>query len=477
MSSLSARPAPRPVTLGVIFGNRDFFPDHLISEAQADLQAIADWEGVRLIALDAATTKLGGVETHLEAQACAALFRKHRDEIDGILVCLPNFGDEQGIADAIRLADIRVPILVQAYPDTLDKLKPETRRDAFCGKVSVCNNLVQRGIPFSLTSRHTVHPKEASFIADLRKFVAVCRTVNGIRKVRIGAVGARPSAFNTVRYSEKLLDRAGITVVTVDFSEILGAAEKLGESDAIVQERLTAMGGYLPSSSVPKDKFLQMARLDVALRRWMDANAIDATAVQCWTSVQKNWGCNVCTSMSMMSDALMPSACEVDVTGVLTMYACQLAGQTPSALVDWNNNYGDDPDKCVLFHCGNWAKSFLPEGKISNAPILGSTLGIENTYGALDGRAPASPLTYARVTTADTDGRIRAYVGEGQLTDDALDTFGNRAVAKVPKLQALMHHICRNGFEHHAVMSAASTAAVLHEAFTTYLGWETYWHQ
>ncbi len=96
----------------------------------------------------------------------------------------------------------------------------------------------------------------------------------------------------------------------------------------------------------------------------MDANALDATAIQCWTSVQENYGCNVCTLMSMMSEKFMPSACEVDVTGVLTMYAMQLAGDTPAALVDWNNNYADDDDKCVLFHCGNWAKSvFCPTSK------------------------------------------------------------------------------------------------------------------
>jgi L-fucose isomerase-like protein len=193
--------------------------------------------------------------------------------------------------------------------------------------------------------------------------------------------------------------------------------------------------------------------------------------------VQQNFGCNVCTLMSMMSEKFLPSACEVDVTGVLTMYAMQLAGGTPAALVDWNNNYADDDDKCVLFHCGNWAKSFLPEIKISNAPILGSTLGIENTWGALDGRAAASLLTFGRVTTADTEGAIRAYVGEGELTDDKLDTFGNRAVARIPNLQGLMHHICRKGFEHHVAMTASHSASILAEAFGNYFGWEVYQHK
>jgi L-fucose isomerase-like protein len=219
-----------------------------------------------------------------------------------------------------------------------------------------------------------------------------------------------------------------------------------------------------------------MAKMGVVLAEWMDANALDATAIQCWTSVQENFGCNVCTLMSMMSEKFMPSACEVDVTGVLTMYAMQLAGGTPAALVDWNNNYADDDDKCVLFHCGNWAKSFLPDITIANAPILGSIIGVENTYGALDGRTPGGPLTYGRITTADAEGCIRAYVGEGELTDDELKTFGNRAVANVPELQKLMRHVCAHGFEHHVVMTQSRSAEILAEAFGNYFGWDVYHH-
>jgi L-fucose isomerase-like protein len=219
-----------------------------------------------------------------------------------------------------------------------------------------------------------------------------------------------------------------------------------------------------------------MAKLGIVIGDWMRANDLDASALQCWTSIQKNFGVNVCTLMSMMSNELMPSACEVDITGVVSMYALQLASGTPSALVDWNNNYAGDPDKCVFFHCGNWAKSFVPGIEISNAPILGSTLGVENTYGAMAGRVPAGPMSFARVSTDDRAGLIRTYLGDGAFTDDPLDTFGNRAVVHVPGLQKLLRHVCKNGFEHHVAMSASHSAAVLAEAFETYLGWEVYHH-
>lgn len=465
------------LVLGVIFGNRDFFPDKLVPEARVDITKLLGEEGIEAVMLDPAETKLGGVETHADARKCAELFRRHRDRLAGVLVCLPNFGDEKGVADTLKLSGLNVPILVQGYPDELDKLDVIRRRDAWCGKISVCNNLRQAGLPFTLTTKHVVHPLDASFRADLRDFAAVCRVVRGLRSVRLGAVGARPGAFNTVRYSEKILERHGISVTTVDLSEILGAAAKLGEKDPRVTGKIEEIRAYANATAVPAPKLVQMARLGLVLDDFVATHHLDATAIQCWTSVQANHGCNVCTSMSMMSEDLLPSACEVDVTGVLTMYAMQLASLTPSALVDWNNNYGTADDKCVLFHCGNWAKSFLPDIKVGTAPILGSTLGVENTWGALEGRTPASPLTYGRITTDDTAGTIRTYVGEGQLTNDELKTFGNRAVAHVPKLQQLMRHVCLHGFEHHVVMNASRTARILAEAFGRYLGWEVYHHE
>jgi L-fucose isomerase-like protein len=472
MSVTSAR-----ITFGVIIGNRDFFPDVLVGEARKDIKALLDSAGIDSVMLTPEETKLGGVETHSDARKCAELFAKNRDRLNGILVVLPNFGDEKGVLDTIKLSRLNVPILIQAYPDDLNALGVARRRDAFCGKISVCNNLKQAGIPFTLTTRHVVHPTNASFKSDLAKFQGVCRVVRGLRGARFGAVGARPSAFNTVRYSEKILERYGISVTTVDLSEILGKAGKLSAEDPRVKTKLADIAAYAPSQGVPQDKMIQMSRLGVVLDDFIEFNNLDSTAIQCWTSLQQNWGCNVCTCMSMMSQKLMPSACETDITGALSMYALSLASLRPSALVDWNNNYGDDDEKCVLFHCGNWPKDFAPDTRIANAPILGSTLGVENTYGAMEGRTPAGPLTYARFTTDDSAGIIRGYVGQGTTTDDELKTFGQRAVAHIPGLQSLLRYVCNNGFEHHVAVNAAQTADVLQEACGNYLGWSMYQHK
>ena len=462
--------------IAILISNRDFFPDVLIKEARQDLLKLFAELGINPIILDEQDTKLGALETWHDAVRCGELFRKNRDTIDGVLVSLPNFGDEKAVADALRTSGLNVPVLIQAYPDDLDQFGLERRRDAFCGKVSVCNNLRQYGIPFSLTESHTVRPSTASFRKDLQQFLAACRLVRGLRGARIGAVGARPNAFNTTRYSEKLLEGAGISVNTIDLSEVFGRAGKIADDDVRVRQKLDEIHAYADDAVAPRESLVRMAKFALVVLDWMSDLGLTATAIQCWSSMQQNFHVNVCTVMSMMSEQFMPSACEVDIAGVVSMYALQLASGRPSALVDWNNNYGDDPDKCVLFHCGNWAKDFLPDIRMGTAPILGTVLGEQNTFGALAGRTPAGPMTYARISTDDHNGEIRAFVGEGQFTDDPLNTFGTKAVVEVKNLQSLMRFICKNGFEHHAAMTSAHVAASFEDALTTYLGWNVYRH-
>ena len=462
--------------LGVIISTRVFFPAELVPEARKGIAAALKAVGAGGIMLSAGDTRLGAVETRADAKVCADLFRKHRDEIAGIVVVLPNFGDERGVSEAIAMAGLNVPVLIQACPDTPSESGPDKRRDSFCGKISVCNTLVQQGTTFSLTGRHTVRLDDESFLADLRKFVAVCRVVRGLRSARIGAIGARPAAFRTVRYSEKILAASGITVETVDLSEVFGWAERLKEIDPRVRRKAKAFAGYIDSSAVPGDKIVRMARLALAIDDWVAAYDLDATAIQCWTTLQENYGVASCALMSMMSEGLRPSACEVDVTGALSMLALTLAAGTPSGLADWNNNYEDDPDKCVLFHCGNWPKCMLGSPSMDALDIVGKTMGRERSYGSVVGRAASGPLTFARLTTDDTSGEIVGYTGEGAFTDDPLATFGAYGVAEIAGLEELMRTVCQLGFEHHVAFCRGGVADVVEEALGQYLGWTTYRH-
>ncbi len=469
----------KEITLGLIVGNRGFFPSHLCESGREVVLKVLAEEGIKVIALGPQDTEYGSVESLADAHKCAELFRAHRDEIDGVLVTLPNFGDERGVANTLRFADLNVPVLIHAFPDDPAKMNLEWRRDSFCGKMSVCNNLRQYGIPFTLTALHTVDPESESFRRDLRKFAAVCRVVRGMRRARFGMLGARPVAFNTVRFSEKLFEHAGITVETLDLSEAFGRIGRLADNDARVTAKVEAIKAYASVAKIPPAALIKIAKLGVVMDEWIAANEYDATAVQCWTSMQEFFGVVPCTLMSMLSDKLMPSACETDIAGTTAMYAMALASGKPSALVDWNNNYGDDPDKGVVFHCSNYPKSVLAEDipVIDYQDIIAGTVGKDNTWGTLQGRVKTAPFTYLRVSTDDLQGKIVAYVGEGEFTDDPINTFGGYGVVRVPNFQKLLAYICENGYEHHVAINQSLVADAVYEALTKYLGWQVYYHK
>lgn len=465
---------------GIIIGTRAYFNSELAKDVRKQLlRTLAD-EGYDYVILpeDATPTGSSSIETREDGLKCAELFRQNRDRIDGIIVSLPNFGFEIGIINAISVADLNVPILVQACDDENDKVDLDSRRDAFCGKISVCNNLYQYGIPFTDTTLHTYSIYSELLAKDINKFAGICRVVNGLRHARIGAIGARPAGFQTVRASEKLLQKSGITVVPVDLSEILGAARKIEDTDVELLKKLEEIKCYAVVPKEYSDKLVLQAKFGVAVERWIEANQIDAVAVQCWDSLEQNYGCAACVTMSMLGEKLLPAACEVDIAGAVSMYALTLAAQGQSALLDWNNNFAEDRNKCVCTHCGNFPKSFVRNDlKLGTLGVLGRTLGKVNTFGAVYGKVTKGDFTFFRISTDDTKGTIKAYLGTGEITDNPYGMDGCIAVTKVDNLQILMKHICRNGFEHHVAMVRNDVKDILNEAIEGYLGWNLYVHE
>jgi L-fucose isomerase-like protein len=473
---LPPRP-PERLTLGLLVGSRGFFPGHLAATGREQMVASLERAGFDVVVLGTEDTTHGAVQTRADARKCAALFKKHGERIAGVIVTLPNFGDEAAVADTLRWARLNVPVLVHAWADETKKMGIANRRDSFCGKMSVCNVLTQYGIPFSLTSLHTEHPDSDVFAKDVRWFAGVCRVVRGLRSARIGAIGARPAAFKTVRYSEKILEASGIAVEPIDLSEILGRVERLKDTDSAARAKLERMHEYVSTDGIPDAALLKMAKLGAVIDGWMQEADVTVSAVQCWTSLEEFFGVVPCTLMSMMSNDLLPSACEVDVCGTVSMYALTLASESPSALLDWNNNYGDDPDKAVCFHCSNLPKHFFDDLRMDYQEIIAGTVGKENTFGTIIGRVKAGPMSFARFSTDDRTGRIRGYVGEGRFTKDPLVTFGGAGVVEIPHLQELLRHICANGFEHHVAGNFSQVADAVHEATTRYLGWDVLRHR
>jgi len=462
----------RTETFGVIVGNRNFFPDRLVEEGREQVLSAIEGVGYKAVTLSPEDTSYGAVETRQDAEQCARLFSNHREAIDGVIVTLPNFGDEKAAVDVLRLSGLSVPILIHAFPDEVMKLDIAHRRDAFCGKLSLCNNLVQYGIPFSSTTLHVESPECGTFKDDLKAFAGICNVVKGLRKARLGMVGARPTAFNTVRFSEKILEHEGITVETVDLSEIIAQAQGFDRAASGVKRELKKIKGYIATESIPETALEKMAKLSLALSEWIEKNALDAVAIQCWTALEEIYGIVPCTVMSMLSENMIPSACEADIMGALSMYALELAAGTPAALADWNNNYGEDENKVITFHCSNFPKSFFTDARMSFQAIIANDVGKENTYGTCVGRISAGPATFFRLSTDDINGSIISYLAEGRYTNDEPVTFGGYGVAQIENLQGLMKYIVERGFEHHVAVVKGHVGAIVKEAIGKYLGWD-----
>ena len=459
------------LAFGVIVGNRDVFPDHLAKEGRLEIMSVLKELGYRHVILNERDTKDGVVESYSDAKKCATLFKENKEQIMGIIVVLPNFGDEKGIINTLKLSDLNVPILIQASSDEVDKMNRKFRRDAFCGKLSVCSVLYQNGIPFTLTETHTSPINSDAFKGDIRKFEKVCKIVKKLKNARFGQIGVRPNAFETVRYSEKILQLHGITIEPIDLSEIFGEISRLPDTDPKVKEKIQVIKDYTPTTTFPEDGVLKLAKLAAVVENWVLENELDGFAFQCWPSIQDNFGIVPCAVMSMFSEGLVPAACEVDIAGLIGMYILQVATETPSAILDWNNNYGDDPNKMVLFHCSNLPKSFFQDTKMTIHPIMAEFNGEENTFGAIQGRIKSKPCTLLRIETDDVFGEIKALLVEGNYTDDLLETFGGYGVIEIPNLQDVLKTLCKEGFAHHVAASLEKVGDSVFEALSNYLGW------
>ena len=465
------------VTFGLIAGNRDVFPRALARRGKQEIIAKLEELGIKIITVSVEDTQDGVIETLADAEKCADLFRQNALKIDGIFITLPNFGDERAIADAIKGSGLRVPVFVHAFADRLGELSINTRRDSFCGKLSVCNNLKQYGILYSVGQHHVTDPSSREFLRDVEWFTWVCRVVGGLKSARIGSLGARTTQFKTVRFSEKLLESKGISVETKSLMETVNQVNALEDSDESVKQKLEALREYAPeSSSAPTRAFVTSAKLAVVLEQWVSECKLDAYALQCWPAMQDAITVFPCAVMSYMSNGLTPASCEMDVMGAVAMYALQLAGGQPSAIFDWNNNYGNDPEKLILFHCSNCATSLMKDARTGNNVIAAQFRDADDTFTTFHGTLKAGEVAFARFSTDDECGRIICYVGGGEMTEEKIDSFGTTGALKIENLPKLLYFLSTNGFEHHVAINYGADVSALYEGLTRYLGWKVYFH-
>lgn len=455
----------------LFFGNRGFFPASLIQEARQQLPAALKEMGHDYLMLDAKATPHGAVETFREGKVYAEFLRKNRGRYDGIIICLPNFGDENGALAAMR--EVNVPILIMAYPDELDKMGPSSRRDAFCGKLSIMDVFFQSGIKFTTLAPHVVNPQSSQFRENIDHFAGVCRVVNGVKGMIVGAIGARTTPFKTVRFDETALQKHDITVETMDLSMVMRMISKIPLSSSQAKAKAKLLANYASWQGVPRKAFENSVRLAVALDEIIKEFDMDAVAIRCWTEFQLELGISPCVVMSELNNNGIAAACEVDVGSAIMMRALGLASDGIAACLDWNNNYGDEEDKCILFHCGPIPADMMKgRGQIQDHAIIANSIGKGRGFGCNTGRIAPGDCTFGSLLT--DSGKIKCCLGQGAFTDDAIsdEFFGCAGVVEIENLQKVMIYLGQNGYRHHVSVTRGHVVNPVGEALSRYLGFE-----
>ena len=456
----------------MLVGNRGFFPEQLIAEARQEMQSRLQSLGYGVLMMDAAETPYGGVETTAHGRKFARFLEANRGRYDGVILCLPNFGDEAGALAGLQ--DAGAPILVHAYPDDLARMGPAERRDAFCGKFDIMTVFRQNGPRPYLPAAAHLAPRQRGLRqagGPLRP-----RLPRGERheaphrgRHRRAHHGLQECAFRRGHAPELRHHHRDVGPLR---SHSAGAGHGRLKDERVVAKRQT-LEGYTCWEGAPDHTLGTLSKLGVVLDEIIAEYDLNAVALRCWLEMERWLKVSPCVLLSDLNNRGIAAACELDVCNALTMSALSLASGEPAACLDWNNNYGDDPDKCILFHCGPVPQKLMAgKGHIVDHPMFAKVLGpgLRVRLQRRPHRRNAHDLRSAR---RPRDGLLTFYSGEGDFTGDPIaeDFFGCAGVAQVADLQEKAHGHRAGRLPASCQRDTGPRRACLREAFTTYLGY------
>jgi len=459
------------------FGNRSFFPPEYMKEAREEIPIILKGMGHEAILMDENAANLGAVQTRDEGRKFAAFLEERAGQYDGIIWTHPNFGDEVGMLPALKDAGKRGDkILLHAYPDDMNRMGPEERRDSFCGIVSTMDVLYQNQIPFIKLTPHVVAPSSPRFKENIDLFAQICtgRTEdpyvliepestkagkNILEGKTLLALGARTTPFYTTRFNELDAVKNGINVETADLSLVFDRMSKVDTSSDSYRGKEAKLRAYTNWDKASTEAFDKQVRFGVVVDEYLEEYRPDAIAVRCWTEFQEILKISPCATMSYLNNSGIPAACEVDLGNALAMYVMRMYSSDVVACQDWNNNFRDEDDKFMFMHCGPHDIAWLkPDHYVDTHAILDHSFGAGSGMGCIQGRFKPAPITIASCATED--GKLKFYVTEGRVTEDELpdEYFGSAGVAEIPGLQQALLHVGHEGFKHHFSMTRGHVA-------------------
>lgn len=450
--------------IAIFVSNRTTFPQHIVTAAADDMIS-----AVKRAGLTPLSTPLMTVANDTEARRYAEFLKKN--PADGVIAVFPNFGDEGSTFTALR--DAGVPILFQACPDTLDAMGMTTRRDSFCGKISAVNLFRQCGISCTCLAPHTAAPDSEALTQNLRDFAAICRVVNGMKRLRTGSIGARCTPFKTVRFDETTLEKYGISNEAFDLSEVFQRYRSMKPECKKVRAIEEDFSKNYSWPQNGEDAKKRLARLTAVIEDMCSEYSLDLVTLRCWMELEQEFHLSPCLALAYLNGKGIIANCEVDTVNAIAMRALSLAADAPAACLDWNNNYGDDPDACVLFHCGPTANQLMcAPGEIVDHPMFARALGAGNGLGCSQGRMRPGEFTCASGYTRN--GKLSFYLERGYFGEEQLppEFFGCGGVAHFPQLQQKLRSLLHYGFPHHAALSYGNHLEILREALGEYLHYD-----
>lgn len=456
--------------LALLISNRGFFPSTVIESARTDMIQAAKRAGVELLVMDSELTRYGAVETCADGKIYADFISEHSGKYDGLIISLPNFGDENGIKEAIK--DVKVPILLQAYPDELDKLDFANRRDAFCGKLGLCAVLKQMNKPFVSGEPFVMHPLSEEFHREMTDFVAICRIVKRMKCMRVGVLGARTTAFKSVRYDEAAMESRGVDVETLDLTQVFAKMQAIAEDDVRLAAWEAEIQAISDTYDTPEYALLNQCKLGVALEEIIDEMHLDTLAIRCWSELQYEYKIAPCTVMGILNHRQIPVVCETDVTNAPGMMALTLASGAGVGCLDVNNNYGTDEDKCIMFHCGPLPADLMNgKGHMEEHKMFVKTQGQNCSWGVNVGRMKPGIVTLCGMRTEN--GQHRYFVEKAEVLNIEVDErfFGTYGVVEIPGLQTKLRHMAEEGFRHHVAITSGDHTRSIREGLSKYLGY------
>ena len=457
--------------LALLVANRGFFPSTVIESAKDDMREAARRCDIELLEIPESLTRYGAVETTAEGNLYAEFLKQHYGEYDGIIVCLPNFGDENGIKAAIK--DSNVPMLLQAYPDEIGKMDFASRRDAFCGKLGLTSVLKQMAYKYTSFAPFTMHPLSDEFHEELMDFIGICRTVKGMKHMRLGCFGARTTAFKSVRYDEIAMEKHGIETETLDMSALFAKVRAIADDDPRIEGWIDRLKSAMSFEGASAYAATALGKLAAAMEEIIRNMSLDAFAIRCWSELQDEMKITPCSVLGIFNSMGIPGACETDVTNAIVMKALNLVSGRPVGCLDINNNYGTEPDKCILFHCGPLPMDLMDApGHIEEHKMFTKTQGNDCSWGLNVGHIKPGKVTVAGCRTEN--GEVQYYVENAVITGDPVEDefFGTSGVLELKDLQNKVTHLSEAGFRHHAIIVNGWHERALSEALSKYLGYK-----